>query len=117
MINKQVVCPTLQPSADKLFTFSVYDFGDLMGTTVISFGKKDGEESYTCLIGARAYDIDNYKEESHFWVFPNEVKAITDQVIAVSRLNTKNYIRLQTQNTAGSKQFRNREMFSFYAKA
>ncbi|KAF1933692.1 uncharacterized protein M421DRAFT_88848 [Didymella exigua CBS 183.55] len=75
-----ICLPSLDSGSAHLFTFPAFDFDSLIGTHVISFGKRNNSEDYICLIGERAKDIDGYKEESHFWVFPDSVENFAMQM-------------------------------------
>ncbi|RMZ74529.1 ase inhibitor propeptide [Pyrenophora seminiperda CCB06] len=77
-----------------LFSFPAFDFGDLIGTEVVSFGKKYNSEDYVCLIGERAKDVDGYNEVSHFWIFPESVENFAMQMYAVSRVSSRNFMRV-----------------------
>ena len=67
-------------------------------------------------MGERANVIDGYKEESKLWIFPDELESIAEQVIEVSKLVSKNYIRLYAQDKSGLKAPRKGTLFDFYAR-
>ncbi|KAJ5162792.1 uncharacterized protein N7500_004622 [Penicillium coprophilum] len=101
-----IASPTLERGAQKLFEFKAFDFGDVWGSSVVSFGKKDS--SFICLDGLRASDY-GYKEESVFWVFHDELKDVGDQKVIVSKLQSADVIQL-SRDSAGP-----RRLFQFYA--
>ncbi|OQE46824.1 hypothetical protein PENCOP_c001G05888 [Penicillium coprophilum] len=101
-----IAAPTLERGAQKLFEFTAFDFGDVWGSSVVSFGKKDS--SFICLDGLRASDY-GYKEESVFWVFHDELKDVGDQKVIVSKLQSADVIQL-SRDSAGP-----RRLFQFYA--
>jgi hypothetical protein len=103
----QVVAkPTLDPGAEKLFEFKGYDFGDILGTSVVSFGKKG--DNYISLLGDRASDA-GWQEESFLWAFPKEIEGVSERKIRVSRLQSANLIRMSLTE----EQYK--LLFSFYA--
>jgi hypothetical protein len=91
-----VALPTLQGGADKLFEFKAFDFDAVVGTSVVSFGKRDS--SYICLNGQRAADF-GYQEESVFWVFPLQMDKVAEQKINVSKVKSADLIRLSRTQT------------------
>ncbi|KAH7906199.1 hypothetical protein BJ138DRAFT_1117787 [Hygrophoropsis aurantiaca] len=101
-----VALPSLKPGASKLFDFTCYDFANVQGTTVVSFGS--GNDGYIALFGTRASDYPGWKEDSCFWVFEGMVPRISEAQIDVSRASTGNYIRLSRDNRA-------KMLFSFHA--
>lgn len=102
-----VALPTLQGGAEKLFEFKAFDFPDVVGTSVVSFGKKDS--SYICLNGLRASQF-GYREESVFWTFPTQVDGVATQKIAVSKLRSGDLVRL-SRSSSGAK-----FLFDFYTR-
>ncbi|KAH3159516.1 hypothetical protein KXV34_001635 [Aspergillus fumigatus] len=94
-----IALPTLQGGAEKLFEFKAFDFDAVVGTSVVSFGKRDS--SYICLNGQRASDF-GYKEESVFWTFPFPVDQVAEQKINVSKLKSADLIRLSRTETGPS---------------
>ena len=91
-----VALPTLQGGAEKLFEFQAFDFDKVIGTSPVSFGKRDS--SYICLYGQRVGEY-GYHEESVFWTFPDEVEQVAEQRVNVSKLKSADLIRLsRTEN-------------------
>ncbi|KAJ5180526.1 hypothetical protein N7492_003736 [Penicillium capsulatum] len=101
-----IASPTLERGAEKLFEFKAFDFGDVWGSSVVSFGNKDS--SFICLDGLRASNY-GYKEESAFWVFHDQLKDIADQQVIVSKLRSADIIQL-SRDSEGPK-----PLFRFYA--
>jgi hypothetical protein len=66
----------------------------LIGTEVVSFGKRNNSDDYICLIGERAKDVDGCIELSHFWIFPDSVENFAMQMYAVSKVSTRNLMRV-----------------------
>ncbi|KAE8332435.1 hypothetical protein BDV39DRAFT_200057 [Aspergillus sergii] len=97
---------SLERGAERLFEFKAYDFGDILGSSVVSFGKKDS--SFICLSGLRASDY-GYKEESYFWVFNDQVNGIAEQKVIVSKIRSADRIQLSC-DSEGPK-----FLFNFYA--
>ncbi|KAH7920032.1 hypothetical protein BV22DRAFT_1021993 [Leucogyrophana mollusca] len=87
-----IALPSLKASASKLFEFICYDFPNVEGTTVVSFGS--GDNGYIALFGSRASDYPGWTEDSHFWIFESMVPKISEMEIDVSKASTGNYIRL-----------------------
>ncbi|KAJ5096143.1 hypothetical protein NUU61_005499 [Penicillium alfredii] len=101
-----IASPTLERGAEKLFEFKAFDFGEVWGSSVISFGKKDS--SFICLDGLRASNY-GYKEESVFWAFHDQLKDVGDQKVVVSKLRSADLIQL-SRDSEGPK-----PLFHFYA--
>ncbi|KAE8141503.1 hypothetical protein BDV38DRAFT_278858 [Aspergillus pseudotamarii] len=91
-----IALPTLYGGAEKLFEFKAFDFDAVIGTSVVSFGRRDS--SYICLNGQRAGDF-GYQEESVFWTFPDEVEQVAEQKINVSKVKSADLIRLSRTET------------------
>ncbi|KAF2135584.1 uncharacterized protein K452DRAFT_322970 [Aplosporella prunicola CBS 121167] len=100
--------------ATEIFKFESFDFGELIGTRVVSFGKSTSREDYICLIGERASNIDGWKEESHFWVLPEMVDDFTNKTWAAGRIASKNYIRLYAADQSDIDNPRRNQFFYFF---
>ncbi|KAL1798194.1 hypothetical protein ACET3X_002231 [Alternaria dauci] len=109
-----MILPSKGSSTEHLFTFPAFDFGDLIGTEVVSFGKKTNGEEYICLIGERATSVDGYKELSHFWIFPERVEKFAMQMYAVSKVSTRNYIRVYAADQSDIENPRPYQRFWFF---
>ncbi|CAN9116231.1 unnamed protein product [Alternaria alternata] len=92
----------------------LFDFGDSIGTEVVSFGKKNNGEEYNCLIGERATSLDGYKELSHFWIFPDSVEKFAMQMYGVSKVSTRNYMRVYAADQSDIENPRPYQRFWFY---
>ncbi|TGO07349.1 hypothetical protein BTUL_0289g00010 [Botrytis tulipae] len=94
----EVALQSLTSGAEKMFEFNALDFENVGGSVVISFGQKveNGNQMYVCLIGARAGlgSYADWREQSHFWVFPDAVKSFASQKLSLSKLDTKQYLRI-----------------------
>ncbi|KAH7918598.1 hypothetical protein BV22DRAFT_1199911 [Leucogyrophana mollusca] len=101
-----IALPSLKASASKLFEFICYDFPNIEGTAVVSFGS--GDSGYIALCGTRASDYPGWTEDSHFWIFERMEPKISELEIDVSRASTGNYVRLSRDNLA-------KLIFSFHA--
>ncbi|KAH7923301.1 hypothetical protein BV22DRAFT_1130744 [Leucogyrophana mollusca] len=104
------ILPSLMPTATKLFDLICYDFSDIEGSTVVSFGSTQTGKDYIALIDNRASGIPGWKEDSHFWVFEDIIPNVAELVIVVSRLSSKNYVRV----TTGSPWQGSKELFRFH---
>ncbi|CAN9235222.1 unnamed protein product [Alternaria alternata] len=109
-----VILPSKGSGEQHLFTFPAFDFGDLIGTEVVSFGKKNNGEEYNCLIGERATSLDGYKELSHFWIFPDSVEKFAMQMYGVSKVSTRNYMRVYAADQSDIENPRPYQRFWFY---
>jgi hypothetical protein len=89
-----MILPSQGSSKEHLFTFPAFDFGELVGTEVVSFGKKNTAEEYNCSISERAYEVDGYKELSQIGIFPDSVENFAMQMYGVSRVSNRNYMRV-----------------------
>ena len=107
---------TLAPGATKIFEFKAFDFENVAGSTVISFGKKteNNNQMFICFIGARAGrgNFPDWQEESYFWTFSNSVKDFASQKVALSRLDAKQYLRVTRGETVTPNV---KPMFEFFA--
>ncbi|KAK6592006.1 hypothetical protein H4I96_11866 [Botrytis cinerea] len=110
----EVALQSLTSGAEEMFQFNAFDFENVGGSVVISFGKKveNGNHMYICLFGARAGrgSYTNWQEQSHFWVFPDAVKSFTSHKLSLSKLDTKQYLRI----TKEAHQPDVRPMFDFF---
>jgi hypothetical protein len=109
-----VCLPSKDSGAEHLFTFPAFDFGNLIGTEVVSFGKRNNSEDYICLIGERAHDVDGCKELSHFWVFPDMVENFAMQMYAVSKVSTRNLMRVYAADQSDIENPRPRQKFRWF---
>ncbi|CAN9222534.1 unnamed protein product [Alternaria alternata] len=109
-----VVLTTKGSGNQPLFTFPAFDFGDLIGTEVVSFGKKKNGEEYNCLIGERVTSLDDYKELSYFWVFPDSVQKFAMEMYGVSKVPTRNYMRVYAADQSDIENPRPYQRFWFY---
>ncbi|KAG9194358.1 hypothetical protein G6011_04393 [Alternaria panax] len=109
-----MILPSKGSSEEHLFTFPAFDFGDLIGTEVISFGKKNSAEDYICLIGERATSVDGYKELSHFWIFPDSVEKFAMDMYAVSKVSTRNLMRVYAADQRDIENPRPHQRFWFF---
>ncbi|KAI9647792.1 hypothetical protein NHQ30_004180 [Ciborinia camelliae] len=112
----EIAQKTLAPGAEKIFEFKAFDFENVLGSTVISFGKKiqGSEHMFICLIGARAGQgyYPDWQEESCFWSFGHSVKDFANQVVTLSRLDAKQYLRVMKGDSNSPDA---RPMFDFFA--
>jgi hypothetical protein len=109
-----VILTTKGSDNQPLFTFPAFDFGDLIGTEVVSFGKKKNGEEYNCLIGERVTSLDNYTELSYFWVFPDSVQKFAMEMYGVSKVPTRNYMRVYAADQGDIENPRPYQRFWFY---
>ncbi|KAB8277019.1 hypothetical protein BDV30DRAFT_235267 [Aspergillus minisclerotigenes] len=94
--TSDIALPELSSRATKLFEFQAYDFSDVLGTKVVSFGRSTSDrDSFGCTFGQHIDQFDGWKEESCLWVFPTHLKSIADRTVFVQKSNTKNHIRLE----------------------
>ena len=109
-----MILPSKGSGEQHLFTFPAFDFGDLIGTEVVSFGKKNNGEEYNCLIGERATSLDGYTELSHFWIFPDSVEKFAMQMYGVSKVSTRNYMRVYAADQSDIENPRPYQRFWFF---
>lgn len=86
----------------------------MVGTSVVSFGKATDREAYICLIGERANSIQDWREQSKLWVFPEKVNGVAEQAVVVSRLASKNYVRLRAGDANDVANLGKYDLFYFY---
>ena len=111
-----VALRSLQPGSRQLFTFRGYDFGAIIGTSVISFGRStDSQEEFICLIGQRAGEIQGWRLDIYFFIFSDRIDTVATQVVVVSRLATRNYIRLLEGDERDVNSPRPNDLFYFHA--
>ncbi|GKZ55827.1 hypothetical protein AnigIFM49718_000993 [Aspergillus niger] len=101
-----IALPTLQGGATELFRFKAFDFDSVVGTSVVSFGKRDS--SYICQNGQRVGN--GYQEESVFWIFPNQEEGVAEQNVNVNKVKSADLVRLSRTETGP--QF----LFNFYGE-
>ncbi|KAF1365575.1 hypothetical protein EJ07DRAFT_171518 [Lizonia empirigonia] len=105
---------SVDSTSTHLFTFSAFDFPSLIGTEVVSFGKSTTREDYICLIGERAGNIDGWKEQSHFWAFPDSIEGFAMQMYGVGRVATKRLIRVYAADQSDVERPRKSQMFWWF---
>ncbi|EAS30704.3 uncharacterized protein CIMG_06183 [Coccidioides immitis RS] len=104
----------LASGAKQRFKIQVYDFDQVLGTTVVSFGKHRRSDEYHCLIGERLQNYNDWKEESHFWVFPEAIHGVADTAILAYGTRAKRYLRLQEGDPSDLSQVSGRPFFYFH---
>lgn len=102
------------PDGDENFRFEAFDFDSLIGTQVVSFGKKKDGDAYTCLIGTRASSLNGWEEESRLWVFSERVDHYADQIVGVSRSAVKDYFRVYAADQSDIDRPRKYQAFYFF---
>ncbi|OJZ79684.1 hypothetical protein ASPFODRAFT_54808 [Aspergillus luchuensis CBS 106.47] len=90
-----IALPTLQGGATELFRFKAFDFGSVVGTSAVSFGKRDS--SYICVNGQRVGN--GYQEESVFWIFPNQEEGVAERKVNVNKVKSADLVRLSLTET------------------
>lgn len=103
----------MDSTSTHLFTFSAFDFS-LTGTKVVSFGKSTTREDYICLLGERAGSIDGWKEESHFWVFPDSIEGFAMQMYGVGKVATQRLIRVYAADQSDIERPRKSQLFWYF---
>ncbi|KOC18370.1 hypothetical protein AFLA70_13g006000 [Aspergillus flavus AF70] len=94
--TSDIALPELSSRATKLFEFQAYDFPDVLGIKVVSFGRSTSDrDSFGCTFGQHINQFDGWREESCLWVFPKHLKSIADRTVLVQKSNIKNHIRLE----------------------
>ncbi|PKX88450.1 uncharacterized protein P174DRAFT_426047 [Aspergillus novofumigatus IBT 16806] len=107
--TSDIALPDLLSGAEKLFEFKAYNFPDIIGTKVVSFGRSITDpDSFVCTFGQRVNKFDGWKEESCLWAFPKQLKSIANRAVHVSKSNIKNHIRLELQDK------KSKRLFDFY---
>lgn len=81
---------------------------------MVSFGKKYNSEDYVCLIGERAKDVDGYNEVSHFWIFQESVENFAMQMYAVSRVSSRNFMRVYAADQTDIERPRRNQRFWWF---
>ncbi|KAF4537780.1 uncharacterized protein LTHEOB_11404 [Lasiodiplodia theobromae] len=109
-----IVSTEVFPDGDENFRFEAFDFDSLIGTQVVSFGKKKDGDAYTCLIGTRASSLNGWEEESRLWVFSERVDHYADQIVGVSRSAVKDYFRVYAADQSDIDRPRKYQVFYFF---
>ncbi|KAH7889168.1 hypothetical protein F5I97DRAFT_1992119 [Phlebopus sp. FC_14] len=107
--------PTLQYGATKLFDVNVYDFDGVDGTRLVSFGSNLKADSYMATVDLHTNSIAGWKEDSYFYVFTTDVEQVTGDLVRVSSLASRNYIRVGRQAAYSSAPMFRRETQSVAA--
>ncbi|KAM4066456.1 hypothetical protein HRG_000555 [Hirsutella rhossiliensis] len=102
----------LHPQATKLFELEAYQYGDVIGTSNVLFGKKDddGIDKYICLMGRNV--TPGYIEQSRFWVSEKAIEGVFEQKVSVVALPGLGCIQLELEDS-GSQATKH---FDFYVK-
>ncbi|KAK7963578.1 hypothetical protein PG988_010552 [Apiospora saccharicola] len=95
----------------QLFSFEAYDFGQIMGTTKIIFGRRTNEDKYVCLMG-RTSISPGYKQMSQLWGFEEKAKDVVDGEVVIDPILQMGIISLELQDAAP----RRDDDLSFYVK-
>ncbi|KAK8064075.1 hypothetical protein PG996_008727 [Apiospora saccharicola] len=95
----------------QLSSFEAYDFGQIMGTTKIIFGRRTNEDKYVCLMG-RTSISPGYKQMSQLWGFEEKAKDVVDGEVVIDPILQMGIISLELQDAAP----RRDDDLSFYVK-
>ncbi|CAH0044565.1 unnamed protein product [Clonostachys solani] len=98
-------------TANELFSFEAYDFGQVMTTTKVIFGKSINEDRYICLMGRNSI-TPGYRQTSQLWGFEEKMKDIVDGKVAMYPIPEMGVIQLELQDATP----RHDDDFSFYVK-
>ncbi|KAK8050887.1 hypothetical protein PG993_002272 [Apiospora rasikravindrae] len=98
-------------TAKELFSFEAYDFGQIMGTTKIIFGRRTNGDKYICLMG-RPFITPGYTQMSQLWGFEEKAKDVVDGEVVMDPIFEMGIVRLELQDAMP----RRDDDLSFYVK-
>jgi hypothetical protein len=111
MLIKTVIDDHKHGTAKELFSFEAYDFGQVMGTTKIIFGKMTNSDNYICLMGRKSI-TSGYEQMSQLWGFEEKAKDIFDGKVDIRPIIDMGIVALELEKSTP----RRDDDFSFYVK-
>lgn len=111
IFTKAVIDDYKHSTSNELFSFEAYDFGQVMTTTKVIFGKSINEDRYICLMGRNSI-TPGYRQTSQLWGFEEKMKDIVDGKVAMYPIPEMGVIQLELQDATP----RHDDDFSFYVK-
>lgn len=107
----------MDSGATETYQLEAFDFEDVVGTTLVSFGKNRSSDDYAAQIGIRVTSNPDYEEKCALWVFAEQFDRFAETGILVYGARTSNVVRVQKGNPSELPNVPGRPFFYFNVAA